>query len=157
MLRTAISRTLLFASLAMSAAACSGGGDGGGTTQPGPAANVGVSSTAFTFVAIGASQAVTASVSDAQGSAVNNASIAWSSDDPSVAEVTASGRSATIVARRVAARRFAPAPDRLLPPSVFWYSASNPSRYRPPQQRCEPALSKPSQPTSQPIPAFRVR
>lgn len=101
MFQTAVSRVLLIASLALSAAACSGGGDnGGGTTQPGPAANVGVSSSAFTFVAIGASQAVTASVSDAQGAAVGTASITWSSDDPTVAEVSASGRSATIVAKR---------------------------------------------------------
>ncbi|MBC8088703.1 MAG: Ig-like domain-containing protein, partial [Phycisphaerae bacterium] len=101
MLHTVVSRALLVATLALSAAACSGGGDpGGGPTQPGPAANVGVSSSAFTFVAIGASQAVTASVSDAQGAAVSTASVTWLSDDPTVAEVAASGRSATIVAKR---------------------------------------------------------
>lgn len=98
---TARSRAFLIATIALSAAACSGGGDGGGaTTQPGPAANVGTSSSAFTFVAIGASQAVTATVSDAKGASVTGASVTWTSDDPAVADVQSSGRTATITARK---------------------------------------------------------
>ena len=101
MFYSARSRAVLIATLAFSLTAC-GGGDGGGTsTQPGPAANVGISSTAFTFVAIGASQAVSASVTDANGTAVNSASVSWSSDDASVADVQASGRTATIIARKI--------------------------------------------------------
>ncbi|MEO7362748.1 MAG: Ig-like domain-containing protein, partial [Gemmatimonadaceae bacterium] len=98
---SARSRAFLIASYAFSVAACGGGGDSGGTTtQPGPAANVGVSSTAFTFVAIGASQAVSATVTDANGKSVSGSSLSWVSDNPAVAEVTASGNTATIFARK---------------------------------------------------------
>src|SRR5689334_10959899 len=101
MFKTVCSRAFLIATFAFSIAACGGGGDGGGTTtQPGPAANVGISSTAFTFVAIGASQAVSATVTDAKGTAISGASVSWSSDDASVADVQASGNTATIVARK---------------------------------------------------------
>ena len=64
---SASSRALLIATFAVSIAACGGGDGGGAITQPGPAANVGISSSAFTFVAIGASQAVSATVTDAAG------------------------------------------------------------------------------------------
>lgn len=98
---SACSRALLIASFAISVAACGGGGDSGGTTTPpGPAANVGISSSSFTFVAIGASQAVSATVTDASGKPLSGASLSWISDDPTVAEVNASGNTATIVARK---------------------------------------------------------
>ncbi|MEO7999008.1 MAG: Ig-like domain-containing protein, partial [Gemmatimonadaceae bacterium] len=101
MFYSARSRAFLIASFAFSVAACGGGGDTGGTTtQPGPAANVGISSSSFTFVAIGASQAVSATVTDAGGKSVSGASVSWVSDNPAVAEVNASGSTATIIARK---------------------------------------------------------
>ncbi|MEO7363200.1 MAG: Ig-like domain-containing protein, partial [Gemmatimonadaceae bacterium] len=103
MFYSARSRALLIATFAFSLAACGGADGGGTTTQPGPAANVGISSTAFTFVAIGASQAVSASVTDASGKTLSGASITWVSDDASVADVQASGTTATIVARKIGA------------------------------------------------------
>ncbi|MEP6835979.1 MAG: Ig-like domain-containing protein [Gemmatimonas sp.] len=101
MFNFARARAFLIVAFAVSVSACGGGDSGGTTTQPGPAANVGISSTAFTFVAIGASQAVTAAVTDAKGNTVSNAPLTWSSDDATVAEVQASGRQATIVARKI--------------------------------------------------------
>ena len=101
MFYTARSRALLIAAFAFSLAACGGGDGGGATTQPGPAANVGISSASFTFVAIGASQAVSATVTDAAGRSLSGASIVWVSDDASVADVQASGTTATIVARKI--------------------------------------------------------
>ena len=99
MFRSACIRALLISCVAFTVA-CSGGGDGTTSTQPGPATAVAFSSSAFTFVAIGASQAVTASVNDAQGRAVTTAPLTWSSENSDVADVSGSGRSVTIVAKK---------------------------------------------------------
>ncbi|MEP6764629.1 MAG: Ig-like domain-containing protein [Gemmatimonadaceae bacterium] len=94
-------RASLLACFVFTAVACGGGGDGGTSTEPGPVAAVALSNNAFTFVAIGASQAVSASVNDAQGRSVISASLNWTSDNTTIADVTSSGRTATIVAKKI--------------------------------------------------------
>jgi uncharacterized protein YjdB len=93
-------RTYFFALASMAVAACGGGGDTTSGPVVGVATTVGFSSTSFTFVAIGASQVVTVTVTDAAGRAVTSAPVTWVSDDPSVADVSASGNTATIVAKK---------------------------------------------------------
>ncbi|MEP6779736.1 MAG: Ig-like domain-containing protein, partial [Gemmatimonadaceae bacterium] len=90
----------MFAGALLVLAACSSAGPDV-STQPGPVAAVALSNNAFTFVAIGASQAVSASVNDAQGRAISSASLSWSSDNTTIADVTSSGRTATIVAKKI--------------------------------------------------------
>ena len=78
-----------------SLAAC-GGGDG--ATGPGPVSRVEVSVGSLSLNVIGGTQALTAVARDANGVAVPNAAIVWSSDDATIASVTGSGGSATVTA-----------------------------------------------------------
>ncbi|MDQ6611692.1 MAG: Ig-like domain-containing protein, partial [Gemmatimonadota bacterium] len=101
MFPTARVRTSLLAFLLLFTACGGGGGDGGTSTQLGPPTTVALSSNAFTFVAIGASQAVSAAVNDVQGRLVATAAVTWSSDNATIADVSASGRTATIIAKKI--------------------------------------------------------
>lgn len=58
---------------------------------PGAPANVNVSPSSFTATSVGATQQLTAVVSDAAGVVITNAAVSWSSSDETVATVSATG------------------------------------------------------------------
>lgn len=84
--------------LIVTLAAC-GSGDGGGTTPTPTAASISITaSTTGTLVSLTETRAVTASVRDANQTAIANAAVSWTSSNPAVATVVGTGTSATITA-----------------------------------------------------------
>ena len=76
----------------------SGNGTGGGTPQA-VATRIDLSAATVGLGAVGATENVTAIVRDAAGTMLPNATVNWSSDDITVADVSGSGPTAVITAR----------------------------------------------------------
>ena len=91
-------RTVAGAMACVALAACGGGGSDQ-PTGPGAVTRVTVSVSSLTMNVIGGSEAVSATARDANGAVVPSATFTWSSDNTTIATVTATGSNATITAR----------------------------------------------------------
>ncbi len=87
-------------------AACSAAGDGptspGGPSTPtgvGPAALVDMSTPALALSGVGATETISATIRDASGRVLTSPSVTWTSESPTIAEVTGNSVSAVLVAR----------------------------------------------------------
>lgn len=95
--RSTAARNIAVGALVVSAlAACGGGGDG--STGPGAPTRIDVNVGGVLITSIGGTQAAVATAKDASGVTVPNVTMTWTSDDPTVARVSAQGGSATITA-----------------------------------------------------------
>lgn len=92
-----------------SLAACAGGSDsivgpgpgggGNGNNGPGAPARLDVSTSAVNLASVGASENITATVRDANGTPINGAAVTWTSADITIADVAVVGTAAVITAR----------------------------------------------------------
>ncbi len=70
-----------------------------GLTTPGAAWSVEFSSSSLSFTAMNTPETVTATIRDNKGQSIPDATVSWSSENPSVAEVSGGGRTVQIIAK----------------------------------------------------------